>query len=188
MCCDRPLTIDQWHYIEVDYTRDKRYFGLAFSDINLDGYQDIVAGKWFYRNPGGDMTGTWVRVDIDNQIDALVAVDVDGDEFSDMIALRANEQYWYESADKDGSRWCKTQIGSLPIDDHRLSTQIYSVGQLIPGGKREIILSNYFLEIPARLLDEDWPATKYSSEGSGYALGDIDRDGLIDIAGSYRAR
>ena len=185
---DKPLALDQWHYIEVDETRDKRCFGLAFGDINRDGYQDIVAGKWFYRNPGGDMTGDWERVDIDEQIDALVIVDADMDEFGDIIGLRPNEQYWYEAIDKQGSRWRKTRIGSLPIDDHRLSTQIYGVGQLIPGGKREVILSNYFLEIPARPQEGDWPVTKYSLEGNGYAIGDIDRDGLLDVGGSYRVQ
>ena len=180
--------LDQWHYIQVDGTRDKRYFGLAFGDINRDGYVDIVAGKWFYRNPGGDMTGTWVRMDIDDQIDALAVVDVDGDELGDIIGLKPNEQYWYEAADKNSSRWRKTRIGSLPIDEHRLSTQIYGVGQLIPGGKPEIILSNYILKIPAQPQEGNWPAIKYSSEGSGYAIGDIDRDGLLDIGGSYRVQ
>jgi hypothetical protein len=182
------LPFDRWHYIQIDNSRDKRSFGLAFGDINRDGYQDIVGGKWFYRNPGGDMTGAWKRVDIDDQIDALVVVDVDGDEFSDIIGLRPNEQHWYEAADKNGSQWHKTRIGSLPIDDHRLSTQIYGVGQLIPGDKPEVILSNYFLEIPARPQEGNWPATKYSSEGNGYAVGDIDRDGLLDIGGSYRVQ
>ena len=186
--CDQPFTLDQWHYIQVDGTRDKRYFGLAFGDINRDGYLDIVAGKWFYRNPGGDMTGTWVRMDIDDQIDALAVVDVDGDELGDIIGLKPNEQYWYEAADKNGSRWRKTRIASLPIDDHRLSTQIYGVGQLIPGGKPEIILSNYILKIPAQPQEGNWPAIKYSSEGNGYAIGDIDRDGLLDIGGSYRVQ
>jgi hypothetical protein len=46
------------------------------------------------------------------------AVDVDGGEFGDIIALKPNEQYWYEAADKNGNRWLKTRIGSLPIDDH----------------------------------------------------------------------
>ena len=183
--CDKPLALDKWHYIQVDDTRDRRYFGLAFGDINRDGYQDIVAGKWFYRNPGGDMTGGWERVDIDDHIDALAVVDVDGDEFGDVIGLKPNEQYWYEAVDKQASRWRKVRIGSLPIDNHRLSTQIYNVGQLVPGGKPEILLENYFLEIPSKPKEGDWPATKYSSEGFGYALGDIDRDGLIDIGGSY---
>ena len=184
--CDKPLALDKWHYIQVDDTRDRRYFGLAFGDINRDGYRDIVAGKWFYRNPGGDMTGAWERVAIDDHIDALAVVDVDGDEFGDVIGLKPNEQYWYEAVDKQASRWRKVRIGSLPIDNHRLSTQIYNVGQLVPGGKPETLLENYFLEIPTAPKEGDWPATKYSSEGFGYALGDIDRDGLIDIGGSYR--
>jgi len=186
--CDQPLALDQFTYIQVDDKRDKRYFGLAFDDFTGDGYVDIVAGKWFYRNPGGDMTGAWERVDIDDQVDALVAVDADGDAFGDIIGLRPNEQYWYEAVDKQASQWRKIRIGSLPIDDHRLSTQIYGVGQLIPGGKPEIVLSDYFLEIPARPQEGNWPATKYSSEGSGYAIGDIDRDGLLDIGGSYRVQ
>jgi len=182
------LPLNQWHYIQVDDARDKRSFGLAFEDFTGDGYVDIVSGKWFYRNPGGNMTGAWERIDIDDQIDALVVVDVDGDEFGDIIGLRPHEQYWYEAADKQGSQWRKTRIGSLPIDDHRLSTQIYGVGQLIPGGKPEIILSNYFLTVPVRPHESNWPATKYSSEGNGYAIGDIDRDGLLDIGGSYRVQ
>ena len=53
--------VDQWTYIEVDSSRERmnpldgpqwlRSFGIDALDINRDGYQDIVCGKYFYLNP-----------------------------------------------------------------------------------------------------------------------------------------
>ncbi len=182
---DRKLALDNFEYIQIDDKRDKRYFGLLFADFTGDGYQEIVTGKWFYMNPGGDMSGEWERTELDENIDALVAVDVDDDEFGDFIALRCNEQYWYEAKDMEGREWKKVQIGSLPICDHKLSTQYYNSAQLIPGGKPEIILAEYYFEIPDNPEAGNWPVTQYSLDGKGYAVGDIDGDGWVDIAGSY---
>lgn len=183
---DGPRPLDRFTYIQIDDSRDKRYFGLTFSDFTGQGCIDIIAGKWFYRNPGGDMTGQWERVAVDDDIDALLAVDVDGDKFGDFIGLKCNEQYWYEAKDLQGAGWKKVKIGSLPICDHEISTQNYSVGQIVPGGKPEILLAQYYLEIPEKPEAEEWPTRQYTSKGQGYAIGDIDRDGLLDIAGSYR--
>ncbi len=183
---DRPLALDRFTYIQVDDSRDERYFGLAFADFTRDGYLDIVAGKWFYRNPGGDLTAPWQRVAVDDHVDALVTLDVDGDEFGDFIGLKCDEQYWYEARDLQGSQWNKVRIGALPICDHKLSTQYYRTGQLVPGGRPEIVLAQYYLEIPSEPEAGDWRAVKYTSEGQGYAIGDVDADGLLDIAGSYR--
>jgi len=183
---DRPLTLEEFTYIQVDDSRDKRYFGLAFGDFTGDGYVDIVAGKWFYRNPGGDMTGKWERAAIDEHVDALAALDVDGDAFGDFIGLACDEQYWYEARDMQGREWSKVRIGSLPICNHKLSTQYYRVGQIVPGGRPEIVLGQYYLQVPADPQKGEWPAVRYTAEGQGYAIGDIDGDGLLDIAGSYR--
>jgi hypothetical protein len=184
--CDEPLGLDEFTYIEVDESRDERYFGLAFADFTKDGYVDIVAGKWFYRNPAGDMTGAWERTIVDERVDALVTVDVDGDEFGDFIGLTCDEQYWYEAMDLQGGAWRKVRIGSLPLCDHKLSTQYYSAGQIVPGGRPEIALAQYYLEIPDEPEAGGWPATRYTSQGQGYAIGDVDRDGRLDIAGSHR--
>ncbi len=183
---NNPLALDKFKYIQIDDSRDKRYFGLCFGDFTGDGYQDILSGKWFYCNPGGDMTGKWQRTTVDEHIDAMVAIDVDGDAFGDFIGLRCNEQWWYEAANREGTEWKKVRIGALEICDHKLSTQQYSAGQIVPGGKPEIILKDYYFELPDNPADGDWPATKYSEKGTGYALGDVDGDGYLDIAGSYK--
>jgi hypothetical protein len=182
---DRPPALDKFTHIQADDSRDRRYFGLAFGDFTQDGYVDIVAGKWFYRNPGGDMTGKWQRVAVDEHVDALVTVDVDGDAFGDFVGLACDEQYWYEAKDTQGNEWSKVRIGSLPICDHKLSTQYYRTGQIVPGGRPEIVLSQYYLQIPAEPQSGNWPAVRYTTEGQGYAIGDVDGDGRLDIAGSY---
>ena len=182
---DTIRSLEKFTYIQIDRGRDKRYFGLALMDMTGDGYVDIAAGKWFYRNPGGDMAENWERIDIDGDIDALVALDVDCDEFGDLIAAKPNEQYWYEATDRNGESWRKVRIGSLPINDHRISTQYYGLGQIVPGDKPEIILAEYYIGIPDNPGEGDWPAVKYAAEGRGYAAGDIDADGLLDIVGSY---
>jgi hypothetical protein len=115
-----------------------------------------------------------------------VTVDVDGDEFGDFIGLKCDEQYWYEAKDRQGSAWSKVRIGSLPICDHKLSTQYYGTGQIVPGGRPEIVLARHYLTIPDEPENGSWPAVQYTSEDQGYAIGDVDGDGRLDIAGSYR--
>ncbi len=70
-----------WRHILVDDQRAKwgdfdppewlRYFGLAIGDLTGDGYLDIVSGRYFYRNPGGDMAANWERIDLGRNLDAI---------------------------------------------------------------------------------------------------------------------
>jgi hypothetical protein len=61
IACNRPdkLSLDKWEYVLIDSTRTPFngnlrfvWFGMDFADGNNNGYGDIVAGKWFYLNPG----------------------------------------------------------------------------------------------------------------------------------------
>ena len=183
---DHKLALDKFSYIRIDDDRSERFFGLALGDLNGDGWQDIAAGKWFYRNPGGTMNAKWKRTAFPQILDAVLIANVDDDEFGDVIALKCNQQYWLESRDRQGRTWGAVPIGSLPICDHRIGTQYYGLGQIVPGGKAEIILEKYYLKIPDHPGDGAWPAVRYSSDGQGYAVGDVDGDGFSDIAGSYK--
>ena len=84
---DNRLPVDQFSYIQVDHNRSERFFGLACGDLNGDGLPDVAAGKWCYRNPGGEMDGKWKRIEFPQSFDAVLIVNVDNDEFGDVIAL-----------------------------------------------------------------------------------------------------
>jgi fibronectin type 3 domain-containing protein len=185
------LSLDQWTYIEVDNSRDAQYFGLAMQDMTSDGYGDIVSGKYFYRNPGSDMTGVWQRITFPTNVDALLALDVDDDLFGDAIAMDSTGKvFWLEALDSQANSWSVLEIGDLGSADHGISSQGYTLGQVIAGGKPEIVINitnklSYF-EVPANPDLGNWPLTVVSTSvyPEGVALGDVDGDGDLDISGT----
>lgn len=193
---DRKWSLEKWTYIEADDSRsrhpDKKrgdgwWFGLAMGDLTGDAYQDIVSGKWFYRNPGEAMTGKWSRVEMHEKADAMLIVDVDGDLYGDVIAESLPDVFWLEAQDRLGSSWKTHTVGSIPKTGH-MNSQGYALAQLVPGGRPEIILAggdgNYFFEIPANPEKNGWPRTRITAEetGEGIGIGDINGDGYLDIA------
>lgn len=190
------ISLDDWTYIQVDSSRTRHpmktkggggWFGLTMLDVTLDRYLDIFSGKWFYRNPGTNMQGKWNRVSVDDSIDVLLSLDVDNDEFSDVIATDLPNVYWLEASDHEGRSWKTIRIGSIPKTKHG-NGQGYVLAQVIQGGKPEILLSCgdgiYCFEVPKDPVKGNWPKTHISSAASeeGIGVGDIDGDRDIDIA------
>jgi hypothetical protein len=194
---NKPLSLLKWQYIHVDDDRGKwgdegeprwlRYFGLAMGDLTRDGYKDIVSGRYFYCNPGGDMTGEWRRTDLGENVDAILITDVDGDEFGDLIAQSLPTVYWIEAKNNICSEWSFHPIGTAPKTGH-VNSQGFDLGQVVPGGKPEIILAAedgiYYFEIPSNPKKDKWNRVHVTEQAydEGLDVKDIDGDGWNDIA------
>jgi hypothetical protein len=196
------IPLDRWHYIQADSQRSKwgdwdepvwmKYFGLDMMDITGDGYKDIVAGRYFYRNPGGDMTNKWERIDLGMNVDGILFIDMDDNDYGDIIATALPDVYWFRAKDAGGNSWQSIKIGEVPPTSH-VNGQGYRTGQIIPGGRDEILLATgegiYYFEIPGKYSEKDeWPVIHAAPEASdeGFDTGDINGDKLPDIVAGRR--
>lgn len=196
---DARRSLDQWAYTEIDRNRGKwgdeaspewlRYFGLDASDADGDGDMDLVSGRYYYRNPGGDMTGHWERNDLGMNVDGVLWIDADGDSLADCIAEALPAVYWLEAKDHSCTEWISRQIATVKATGH-VNGQGHGIAQLVAGGKPEILISTgegiCCIEIPEEAEKMPWQAMIIAPEAQaeGIGTGDIDGDGDTDICSS----
>lgn len=194
------LPLDKWEYILIDSTRTGNdikkawgSFGMDFADGNKDGYGDIIAGKWFYLNPKGDLIAPWVKSKTSDSVDNMFILDVDRDKFADVIGLKCNEQFWYEAVNKEHTQWKCVKIGNAPICNHKMSALGYCKADVFKGGKQELL----FTDKPGRIIcfeipenpSSIWSVTIISeSEATEKFIdaGDMDNDGDLDLVSGFK--
>jgi hypothetical protein len=122
-----PDPRSEWTVHTID---SRRVQGNAMADVDRDGRLDIVAGRGFYRNLGGDPVA-WQRVplttlvdDADRRFDDYAKVDIldlDGDGrldvFATLFADSREGQVWafFQPADAVNEPWTAVQIDPGPL-------------------------------------------------------------------------
>ncbi|MBD3241909.1 MAG: hypothetical protein GF331_15070, partial [Chitinivibrionales bacterium] len=179
----------RWEHLLVDSSRSGHAFGLVVGDLTGDSYPEIASGRYVYRNPGQDIGAPWSRATIPANIDVVAVLDIDDDSRGDLFAVNCDGAYWCEASAADASAWEVQPVSDVYACDHSMSTQGYTTGQIVPGGRPEILIATHHSGVVCFTVPDDpsatpWPSvTVENSYSEGLALGDIDGDGDLDLCG-----
>jgi hypothetical protein len=185
------LALDQWQRHVIDAERPWRSIFIAAADIDGDSKQDIVTGGWWYQNPG-QPDGAWTRYTIGSPLNNMAAVyDFDGDGHLDVLGTEGvgaedNANFVWARNNGDGTF---TLFHNIPKAEGDF-LQGVAVAPFENLGPIEVALSWHasghgiqMLTVPPKPDRDRWTWRRISrtSQDEQLSVGDIDRDGTLDL-------
>jgi len=182
-----------WTETEIDASRSvfggsgRPYLGLAFGDIDGDGFTDIASGRYVYRNPGGgEPVAGWERTELPVDADAMWVVDLNGDGLDEVVGEALPLLLRFDRA-ADGT-WSASELaGGIEPTEHT-NSQGYALATI--DGVQALVYTAgdglWYLPV-AGGGGAERPVPVQIADGTSedvLAVGDIDGDGCTDAAGA----
>ncbi len=190
------LELDQWVRHVIDPARPWRAVFVTTGDIDRDGFEDVINGAWWYRNPGVP-DGDWARFDLGLPLRNMCAVaDFDRDGDLDVLGTQGipwdhSSQFVWNRNDGAGNF---TVLENIPDGSGSFlqgtATTVYNVDRNLSFNPAEVALSweNGGGGIQMLTIPEDpstvpwtWRIISATTQFEGIHAADLDRDGDKDI-------
>ena len=201
-----PSPLLFWRHSFLD--RDKPAAGtdILAADVDGDGFDDVVCGRWWYRNPGArrSTAGPWERRSIPGIGQVLCACDLDADGRLELLGTLPNPAHprgfssdfcWARPIDPPQDRWELHPIGT----GHGDWPHGGIVAPVLPGGRLAFVACYHsanrgephypeLFEVPPDPTAQPWPRRVLAEivYGEEIVAYDLDADGKLDlVAGNH---
>jgi hypothetical protein len=173
-----------------------KQLGATSYDVDKDGWEDIIIGRYWYRNNQNPREEAFIRYQYDEKVETnihdIVMADVDGNDAADVIIIGENEGLFWYHIPTDPNRdiaWPKTEITlDVLAGRDRIHGGFYpnGVDDLDGDGDKDLVLPDRWLENSNNGTTWEKHPLPFGKRGP-YGLSsrswivDIDRDGDNDI-------
>lgn len=188
---DGDLPLNRWKRRVIDSERPHRAVWIRAADLDGDGWKDVAAGAWWYRNPGGS-NDSWVREPIGFPFQNVSLIyDFDWDGFYDILgrsAAGADSGPNFLLARNRG--FGRFEILETPGRGQGDFEQGVVVDFFEPGPRYQVAVSWHKADQGIQLLTPrddpvaeiwDWRKISEFSQDEALSAGDVDRDGDRDL-------